>query len=149
MAWLAAALLAVLGMGAAARVTGGGGFPWRGVDLSQLGTEDCDGGCPPFRAASGGPRQDALAILRQHGANTFRMRMWNQPCADGRCNASQYDYANLAGVLRMARRCRQANLTFVLDFHYSDWWADPGHQDKPAAWKNLSFAQLAAAVRNL
>ena len=85
---------------------GGGelGMPWRGVDLSQLGTEDCNGLCPPFRSAVGRLPEDALGLLRNHGANTFRMRMWNMPCADGRCNASQYSYANLAGVLLMAAR---------------------------------------------
>lgn len=124
----------------------GSGFEWRGVDMSQLGTEDADGANPPFRAAAGGPKQDALAILRASGANTFRMRVWNDPCADGRCNATQYAYGGVDGALTMARRCADANLSFVLDLHYSDWWADPGQQHKPAAWKALAWPDLRTAV---
>jgi arabinogalactan endo-1,4-beta-galactosidase len=48
--------------------------------------------------------------------------------------------------MTMARRCKAANLTFVLDLHYSDWWADPGKQRKPLAWDALSFKDLTAAV---
>ena len=123
-------------------------MPWRGVDLSQIGTEDCDGACPPWRATPTGPHVDALKLLRSHGANVFRMRAWVNPCADHRagCNASQYSYANTTGVLRMARRCREAGLQFVLDLHFSDWWADPGHQYKPVAWRTLGFSALCSAV---
>ena len=104
---------------------------WSGVDLSQIGTEDGDGKASPFRATDDGPTEDPLVLMRKAGVNTFRMRMWNNPCADGRCNASQWSYAGLPGVLLMARRCKAAGLAFVLDLHYSDWWADPGKQRKP------------------
>jgi arabinogalactan endo-1,4-beta-galactosidase len=119
---------------------------WRGLDASQLSTEDGCGTNPPFRASPTGERKDALLLLRSHGANTFRMRMWNDPCADGRCNASDFSYANLTGVMQMARRSRSANLTFVLDLHFSDWWADPAHQAKPHAWASLPFDELTRAV---
>ena len=79
----------------------------------------------PFRASPSAPVASPFAVLRDAGVNAFRMRMWNDPCADGRCNASEFSYANLTGVMQMARRCRDVNLTFVLDLHYSDWWADP------------------------
>jgi arabinogalactan endo-1,4-beta-galactosidase len=125
----------------------------QGVDLSQLGTEDADGTDPPFKAAPGGPTTDALVLLRSRGANTFRMRMWNDPCAetwypDGLCDKSKWSYGNLTGVLKMARRVKAANLTFVLDLHYSDWWADPGKQRKPAAWDALPFDGLVSAVHD-
>ena len=119
---------------------------WRGLDASQLSTEDGCGTNPPFRASTTGERKDALLLLRSHGANTFRMRMWNDPCADGRCNTSEFSYASLTGVMQMARRSRSANLTFVLDLHFSDWWADPEHQSKPHAWASLPFDELARAV---
>ena len=121
---------------------------WSGIDASQLGMDDADGAAPPFREVIGGPHVDALAILRSHGGNTFRMRMWNDPCADGRCNATQYRYADLQGMLTMARRCHAAGLAFVLDLHYSDWWADPGHQIKPALWRSMDLATLELAVQN-
>jgi arabinogalactan endo-1,4-beta-galactosidase len=47
----------------------------------------------------------------------------------------------------MAKRIQQAGLKFLLDFHYSDTWADPGHQYKPSAWKDQPFDQLAKSVR--
>ena len=119
---------------------------WSGVDLSQIGTEDGDGKASPFRATDDGPTEDPLVLMRKAGVNTFRMRMWNDPCADGRCNASQWSYAGLPGVLLMARRCKAAGLAFVLDLHYSDWWADPGKQRKPTAWLQLPFDDLADAM---
>ena len=128
-------------------VLGATGLPWRGVDMSQLASEDAGGEAPPFRKFSNSSTTvDALALLRASGANAFRMRMWNDPCGDGRCDPAQYSYANLTGVLLMAKRCQENNLTFILDFHYSDWWADPGKQYKPTAWANLSFDALQDAV---
>lgn len=125
----------------------------QGVDLSQLGTEDANGAASPFKADAEGPTTDALTLLRSRGANTFRMRMWNDPCAevwypDGFCDKSKWSYANLTGVLKMAQRVKAANLTFVLDLHYSDWWADPGKQRKPAAWDRLQFDGLVLAVHD-
>ena len=121
---------------------------WSGVDLSQLSSEDANGTAKIFRAAENGPTVDAMALLKKSGINTFRMRQWVKPCADGRCSASQWDYAGQAGVLEMARRVKAANMSFVLDLHYSDWWADPGHQRKPNAWLHLSFAVLAKKVES-
>jgi arabinogalactan endo-1,4-beta-galactosidase len=81
---------------------------WCGVDLSELALEDADGTAPPFRASLGGQRQDALQLLRAHGPNVFRMRLWNDPCADGRCDPAKFAYANLSNVLRMV--CRMHRL---------------------------------------
>ena len=122
---------------------------YSGVDLSQIGTEDGDGADSPFRAMAEGPRIDPMLLMRQSGINTFRMRMWNDPCADGRCIPAQWNYSGLNGVLQMAQRCKAANLTFVLDLHYSDWWADPGKQHKPTAWLNQSYPGLAQSVSGL
>ena len=121
---------------------------WSGVDMSQLSAEDANGTHPICRERAGGPTVDALALMKKAGVNTFRMRQWVQPCADGRCNASQWSYAGQAGVLLMARRCKEAGLSFVLDLHYSDWWADPGKQQKPRAWLHLSYSDLADQVYN-
>ena len=49
-------------------------------------------------------------------------------------------------TVKLAKRIKKANLKFLLDFHYSDTWADPGHQIKPKAWEGLSFPQLEKAV---
>ncbi len=123
--------------------------PWRGVDISQLSTEDANGTQSPFRrSAHDNTTIDALQLLKSSGANALRMRMWNEPCADGRCDAQRYSYAGLAGVLAMARRCYAVGLDFILDLHYSDWWADPGQQRKPAAWTSLDMDDLVRALHN-
>jgi arabinogalactan endo-1,4-beta-galactosidase len=82
-----------------------------------------------------------LKILHQQGINAFRMRIWNDP-------TEKYSYANITGTLEMASRCKAHNLSFILDFHYSDWWADPGKQNKPAAWASMSPGDLLHAVLN-
>ena len=71
-------------------------FFWKGVDMSQLSTEDAGGAQPPFAVAANASKEDALAILRAHGANAFRMRLWNQPTAQ---------YANATGMLQIAPSC--------------------------------------------
>ena len=51
-------------------------------------------------------------------------------------------YCSLTYVLEMAHVIKKYKMHFLLDFHYSDYWADPGQQNKPDAWKNLSFDEL-------
>jgi arabinogalactan endo-1,4-beta-galactosidase len=53
----------------------------------------------------------------------------------------------LAYTTKLGRRIKDAGLKLMLDIHYSDTWADPGQQLKPAAWENLTFEELVAAVR--
>ena len=130
-AGLALALLALAGSPRPASTTGTGrhGTPWWGVDMSQLlqaGSSN-DERDAAFRLEPGGPAVDPFELMASQGVNCFRMRLWNSPCADHRqgCDRAVDSYANLTGVLAVARRARAANLTFVLDIHYSDWWADP------------------------
>jgi arabinogalactan endo-1,4-beta-galactosidase len=79
----------------------------------------------------------ALDILEDHGANTVRLRVWVNP-ADG--------YHDLDELREMARRAERQDLDVLVDLHYSDSWADPGHQNKPAAWASLSTDELRQAV---
>ena len=58
---------------------------------------------------------NALEIAAENGVSAFRMRMWNSPCADGRCEPREYSYANITGVLEMAARCKEAGLDYILD----------------------------------
>lgn len=104
-----------------------------GADISMLGRIEDAGGL--FRD-NGVPR-DALAILENHGLNFFRLRTWHSP-QDG-CN-------DLQSTARMARRIKTGGSGFLLDIHYSDTWADPGHQEKPAAWDSLGFQALKDSV---
>jgi arabinogalactan endo-1,4-beta-galactosidase len=89
----------------------------------------------------GGQTQDALAILKNSGLNCVRLRLFTSSAAQAQ--ADPYNYTNnLAYTVPLAVRVKNAGLQFMLDFHYSDTWADPGHQAKPAAWTSLTSAQL-------
>jgi arabinogalactan endo-1,4-beta-galactosidase len=81
---------------------------------------------------------DALAILRSHGVDTIRIRLWHTPAGGT---------GGLAEVLALARRAADADCRILLDLHYSDTWADPGHQSAPAAWAGLAMPALADSVR--
>lgn len=95
----------------------------------------------------GGQVQDGLQILKNHGINCIRLRIWTSSAAQAK--ADPYNYTNnLAYNLPLAQRVKNAGLSFLLDFHYSDTWADPGHQSTPAAWAGLNFAQLVSQMRS-
>ena len=106
----------------------------RGADISSLKkSEDCGG---IYRDREGVPG-DALQILKEHGLNYARLRVWlNSP--DG--------YHGKAQLLEMARRLRDMGIPLLVDFHYTDTWADPGKQPKPAAWQGLTFDELKNAL---
>jgi arabinogalactan endo-1,4-beta-galactosidase len=78
-------------------------------------------------------------ILANHGANYIRLRLWVNPPAG---------YSDLANDLAMARRIKAAGERLYLDIHYSDFWADPQHQDTPAAWQGQDLSTLSNTVEN-
>lgn len=89
-----------------------------------------------------GRARDALEIFKSRGANLMRLRLWVNP--DGKnMNVSDLPY-----TLALAKRIKQDGFKLLLDIHYSDEWADPGKQTKPAAWKDLDFAQLTKQVED-
>jgi arabinogalactan endo-1,4-beta-galactosidase len=77
-------------------------------------------------------------ILADHGANFVRLRLWFAPPGG---------YSNLTSVLDMARRAHAAGMQILLDFHYSDFWADPATQNTPTAWQGQDLPTLAQTVR--
>jgi arabinogalactan endo-1,4-beta-galactosidase len=105
-----------------------------GADISSLKKSEDLGGI--YRDASGAPG-DALQILKDHGLNYARLRVWVDP-ADG--------YHNKEKLLEMAVRLKAHGIKLLVDFHYSDNWADPGKQFKPAAWAEYDFEQLKQAL---
>ena len=107
-----------------------------GGDLSFLAREEQLGAV----YKDNGKASDALQIFKSHGWNVVRLRLWVHP-------AGQREYINdLPYTVALAKRVKKAGLKFLLDFHYSDTWADPGHQTKPVAWKALPFDQLTRQV---
>ena len=96
---------------------------------------------------AGGQVQDALAILKQRGINCIRLRLFTSSAAQAQ--ADPYNFINnLDYTVPLAVRVKNAGLKFMLDFHYSDTWADPAHQTMPAAWTNLNYSQLVQQVRD-
>lgn len=105
-----------------------------GADISSLMKSEDMGGVYRY---SDGTQADALQILKDNGLNYARLRVWVAP-ADG--------YHNKAEILAMAQRLKSLGIKLLVDFHYSDSWADPGKQNKPASWKEYDFEQLKQAV---
>lgn len=106
---------------------------WQGVDASFI---------PEYRDKnarfySQAIEVDPLTALADAGSNLLRLRLWVNP-PEG--------YCDLKHTLAMAKEGKARGMDLLLDFHYSDTWADPQHQVLPAAWANFSTAQLQKAV---
>jgi arabinogalactan endo-1,4-beta-galactosidase len=86
-----------------------------------------------------GNQQDLFALMKSLGLNSIRLRAWVNP-TDGWCNT--------ADVVAKAIRAKNAGMKILIDFHYSDSWADPGKQSKPAAWASLDFATLVTTMHD-
>jgi arabinogalactan endo-1,4-beta-galactosidase len=90
-----------------------------------------------------GTEKDGLQLLKDRGMNTIRLRVFVNPSNDktnGHCSPAE--------TVALAVRAKNRGMRIMIDFHYSDTWADPGHQTKPAAWASHSFADLQNDVYN-
>lgn len=106
-----------------------------GADLSFTPQELAAGARFTYRGQQASP----VTIMRENGAGWVRMRLWVNPPAG---------YSDLASDLALARAVRAAGMKIYLDIMYSDFWADPQHQDIPAAWQGQDLSQLSATVRS-
>ena len=86
-----------------------------------------------------GTGQECMSVLKDLGMNSIRLRVWVNP-ADS--------WNNTADVVAKAIRAKNVGMKIMIDFHYSDTWADPGHQTKPAAWAGQDIAALQTSVYN-
>lgn len=94
-----------------------------------------------------GQVSNALVILKNHGINCIRLRLFTSSAAQAA--SDPYDYLNnLTYTVPLAVSVKNAGLQFMLDFHYSDTWADPGHQTIPSAWSSLTLTQLVDQMRS-
>jgi len=126
-----------------------------GADISWIPEREASG----VKYAHNGQVKDIFEILKEHKFNYIRLRLFVDPTAkvpedtpnsDG-WSASPYSaagYCGLASTVAMAKRVKAAGMGFLLDFHYSDTWADPGKQYKPVSWRDLNFTQLTEKVRS-
>ena len=100
-----------------------------GVDISMLKQVEENGGL----FYENGNQIDPIQIFKDKGINTARIKIWHTPLLN---------YNNLESVLEIADRANSVGLDLLLDFHYSDTWADPSSQTKPSAWVDLTFEIL-------
>ncbi len=112
-----------------------------GADVSMLGQVEKNGG----KFYDYGVVRDCLEILRDYGVNWIRLRLWNDPTDE---NGEPLGGGNndLDQTVEIAARAKALGLKFLLNFHYSDWWADPSKQYMPKAWVDLDMEQLEQAV---
>ena len=114
----------------------------RGADISIQTRQEEDG---VIYKEYGVPK-DVLTIFKNHDLNWIRIRLFNDP------SAAPYQYygacQDLDYVTALAARVKAEGFKFLLDFHYSDTWADPAHQTIPAAWASMDHAQLVTAVHD-
>lgn len=107
---------------------------WLGADISGTTALEAHGG-QLFNAQ--GEKRENTQLMKDYGLNAVRLRVWVNP-KDGFCNKED--------VLVMAKRAKAHDMAIMIDFHYSDWWADPAKQNIPEAWKELDYKQMKKAL---
>jgi len=110
----------------------------RGADISWLPQMEASGYI--FRNDNG-EAEDCFKILKNFGINSIRLRTWVNPSDDpisGHCSKEE--------TIQMAKRAKEWGMRIMINFHYSDSWADPAKQNKPKAWQELNFEELKKAM---
>jgi arabinogalactan endo-1,4-beta-galactosidase len=113
--------------------------PWYlGADISGLAGGGRRGGRSGAYQENGTPGTE-ISIMKAHGWNAFRLRVFVSPVRGAPNNS-------LENTIALAKQIKAAHAVFLLDIHYSDTWADPQHQEIPVAWRNLDMAGLEKQV---
>ena len=108
----------------------------KGADISWVTELESNG--HKFYNASGQERE-CTALMKELGLDAIRLRVWVDP--------KEHDnWCNTADMVAKAERADRLGMDVMVDFHYSDWWADPGQQHKPAAWEGLGLTDLKKAM---
>ena len=108
----------------------------KGADISWITEMEAKG--KKFYNAKG-DEMECMALLKSLGINSIRLRVWVNPVEIG-------NWCNKEDVIVKAKRANELGMKLMINFHYSDWWADPGKQNKPAAWIDYSIEELKNAV---
>lgn len=114
-----------------------------GADISFLPQLESRG----MKFYDNGVEGDAIEILKNHGMNYIRLRIFVNP-ENELGYSPQQGFCGLDSTLKMAKRVKDAGLNLLLDFHYSDTWADPQKQFKPKAWEGLNFVDLTDTLKD-
>ena len=117
-----------------------------GADISWVQAAEDRG----VKFSDRGVDKDILEILKDHGFNYIRLRVFHDPTKPTPRDRpySRQGYCDLPHTIEMANRVKAADMGLLVDFHYSDSWADPGKQFAPSAWADLSFEELVTVMRN-
>lgn len=107
-----------------------------GADISWVQQHEDKG----LTYSDNGVKKDVLAIMTENGFNWIRLRLFVDPKAEK--GYSKDGYCDLEHTLIFAKRVKAAGMKFLLDFHYSDTWADPGKQFTPSSWNGLKGKTL-------
>lgn len=114
----------------------------RGMDVSSVLSEEKSG---VIYYNFEGEKQDVFMTLAQSGVNYIRLRVWNNPYDE---NGNGYGGGNndVAAAVELGKRATKYGMKVCIDFHYSDFWADPKRQHVPKAWKGMSLKEKCAAL---
>ena len=111
---------------------------YKGADISWVTELESKG--QKFYNANGQERE-CTALMKEYGMNAIRLRVWVDP--------SKHDnWCNKEDVLVKAKRAKALGMEVMIDFHYSDWWADPAKQNIPASWKGHSYEEMKKDLAN-
>ena len=113
----------------------------KGMDVSMIKELEARGASYYIN----GEREDIFRLLNRSGVNMVRIRIWPDPY-DEEGNSYGGGENDLQTTMEIASRTVENNMDFMLDFHYSDFWADPAKQVKPKAWERLNGTELETAV---
>ena len=114
-----------------------------GADISFLPEIEARGD----KFSDKGAATNAVTLLRDHGFNYIRLRIFVQP-ENKKGYSPEKGFCDLKHTLEMAHRVREAGMKLLLDFHYSDFWADPQQQYKPLSWDKLDYNTLKDSVKS-
>ena len=112
----------------------------KGADISWMTEMESEGYTWKDNA---GNTKELMPLLKEYDLNAVRLRVWVNPE-----NSSANGWCDIDDLVTKAEKAKANNLDIMICIHYSDWWADPGQQTKPADWSNYSVSQLETAVSN-
>lgn len=107
---------------------------WLGGDISGTTANEARG---HFTKNKNGEVTETTKLMKEYGMNATRLRVWVNP-RDG--------FSSPEDVLKMAKRSQELGMPVMIDFHYSDWWADPGKQNPPEQWLGMNLEQTCRAL---
>lgn len=116
----------------------------KGVDVSSILALE-DSGVKFYNEA--GKKQDIFKTLEQSGVNYVRVRIWNDPY-DSKGRGYGGGNNDVEKAIEIGKRATANGMKVLVDFHYSDFWADPAKQQAPKAWKNLNFEDKKTALHD-